>query len=603
MSINQNIIVDYSSKIELLKGESKDLKKVIDQYSYLRLGVFSLAILFTYLFFDIGFKAIVPIFIFMIIAFLFLVKIQLKKKNLFDFKNQQIILLENEVDNMLNFKNIYNDGAQFSDGKHPYTDDLDIFGPYSIFSLINRCATAKGNLILAAWLKKSSEKTEIEKRQQAVQELAKYQNESLDFRARLFTLPAHQTEKIIGFFQKSATEDTAFLKNPMINVLIWLTPIMNFSLLIVSILLGGIFWKLFALALVLTGIGSIFFKKDIDKIHVELSRCDDLLANYANNLEWIDEHSWKTELIQEMVLPIKGKKTMSQQIHGLSKILQQLDNRLNIMVSVVLNLFLQWDLRCVRKFAKWQHENGNHFLSGFKLVSQFEALISLSTLDFHYPEWCYPKIKEDFCLKSTSLGHPLIAEGKRINNDFYFCSDVTIDVITGSNMAGKSTFLRTLGVNMILAFAGAKVCASNFETSIFNLISYMRIKDSLADQTSTFKAEIDRLKMILDFSANDANSLVLIDEMLRGTNSRDKYLGSKVFIQKLIQQKTAGLVATHDLQIAELEKEFPKQLRNFHFDIQVENDEMFFDYKIKDGECKTFNASILLKAIGIDTGN
>jgi DNA mismatch repair ATPase MutS len=603
MSINQNILANYSSKIELLKGESKDLKKLIDQYSYLRLGVFFLAIFLTYLLFDIGFKAIIPIFILMIASFLFLVKVQLKKRNLFDFKNLQIILLENEVNNILNFKNIYCDGTLFGDGKHPYTDDLDIFGPYSIFSLINRCATAEGNLILASWLKKASHKNEIEKRQQAVQELSKYQNESLDFRARLFNLPAHQTEKIMDFFQKSAIEDTAFLENTMVNILIWLTPMVNFSLLIISILLGGIFWKLFALALVLTWIGSVFFKKDIDKIHVELSRCDDLLANYANNLEWIDGHTWKAELLQEMVLSIKGKKTMSQQTHGLSKILRQLDTRLNMMVSLVLNLFLQWDLRCVRKFAKWQNENGNHFLSGFKLVSQFEALISLSILDAHYQDWCYPNINQDFSLKSVNLGHPLIDESKRISNDFSFGPEITVDVITGSNMAGKSTFLRTLGVNMVLAFAGAKVCASSFETSIFNLISYMRIKDSLADQTSTFKAEIDRLKMILDFSAHDQNSLVLIDEMLRGTNSRDKYLGSKVFIQKLIQQKTAGLVATHDLQIAELEKEFPNQLRNFHFDIQIENEEMFFDYKIKDGECKTFNASILLKAIGIDTGN
>jgi DNA mismatch repair ATPase MutS len=153
---------------------------------------------------------------------------------------------------------------------------------------------------------------------------------------------------------------------------------------------------------------------------------------------------------------------------------------------------------------------------------------------------------------------------------------------------------------MVLAYAGAKVCAKNMETSIFSIISYMRIKDSLANQTSTFKAEIDRLKMILDFTQSHQNSFVLIDEMLRGTNSKDKYLGSKVFIKKLIAQNTPGFIATHDLQIAELEKEYPTQLRNFHFDITIQNQEMFFDYKIKNGECKTFNASILLKAIGIE---
>src|SRR6476619_4486382 len=199
MSIRQNILANYTSKIKLLNQESKGLKKQIDQYSYLRLGVFILAIFLSYLFFDVGFTAIIPIFILMVVAFLLLVKVQLTKKNLFDFKNQQIILLENEVNNILHFKNIYDDGVQFVDARHPYTDDLDVFGPYSIFGLINRCATAKGNLLLASWFQKASNISEIEKRQQAVQELAQYQNQSLDFRTRLFSLPSHQTEKIIGF--------------------------------------------------------------------------------------------------------------------------------------------------------------------------------------------------------------------------------------------------------------------------------------------------------------------------------------------------------------------------------------------------------------------
>ncbi|RRN76112.1 DNA mismatch repair protein MutS, partial [Pseudoxanthomonas sp. SGD-10] len=176
----------------------------------------------------------------------------------------------------------------------------------------------------------------------------------------------------------------------------------------------------------------------------------------------------------------------------------------------------------------------------------------------------------------------------------------TTDVITGSNMAGKSTFLRTVGINMVLAYCGAKVCAGKLKASVFDILTYMRIKDSLADQTSTFKAEIDRLKMILEETETNKNAFVLVDEMLRGTNSRDKYLGSKVFIKKLISQQTPGFIATHDLQIAELEKEYPEKLRNFHFDIQVKEGEMFFDYKIKEGECKTFNASLLLKAIGLD---
>ncbi|MBD3749385.1 MAG: DNA mismatch repair protein MutS [Sphingobacteriales bacterium] len=602
MKISQKIKEDYQQQIQILKAETLDLKKKVDQYSFLRLAVFALTIFFIYLFFDVGFSAVIPISVLAMIAFLYLVKIQVKQKNLLDFKNLKIKLLENEVLNLTDFSNIYSDGLASCDAKHPYTDDLDIFGPYSLFSLINRCATAKGNDILASWLKKSSSIKEIEERQAAVKELSHQQEKSIDFRTRLFALPVHQIEKLNAFFE-GTQEHLHFLKHPLVNILIWLTPILNFSLLLVAALIGGIFWKLLALSLILTGVGSMFFKKNIDKIHIELSRSTELLSNYADNLEWIDQQEWQSDLLKRLTLSIKGEQPMSSQIHALSKILQQLDARLNMMVSVVLNLFLQWDLRCIKKFAHWEKVNGNHFLEGFKLVSQFEAFMSLAILDHHYPDWCYPKFSQEFALKTENLGHPLIQENQRINNSFSFAPQITVDVITGSNMAGKSTFLRTLGINLVLAYSGAKVCASQFETSIFHLLTYMRIKDSLADQTSTFKAEIDRLKMILDQSAQDAQSLVLIDEMLRGTNSRDKYLGSKVFIQKLIHQKTSGLVATHDLQIAELEKEFPQQLRNFHFDIQIENGEMFFDYKIKDGECKTFNASILLKAIGIDTDN
>jgi DNA mismatch repair ATPase MutS len=166
-------------------------------------------------------------------------------------------------------------------------------------------------------------------------------------------------------------------------------------------------------------------------------------------------------------------------------------------------------------------------------------------------------------------------------------------------MAGKSTFLRTIGINMILAFSGAPVCARQFSLSIFEVLSYMRIKDSLNDQTSTFKAELNRLKMILDATRNSSSSFVLIDEMLRGTNSKDKYLGSKVFIEKMIAQRTPSLFATHDLQLSEMKDTYINAVRNYHFDIQITDAEMHFDYSLKYGACKTFNAAILLKQIGL----
>ncbi|WP_391563979.1 MutS-related protein [Mucilaginibacter pallidiroseus] len=238
------------------------------------------------------------------------------------------------------------------------------------------------------------------------------------------------------------------------------------------------------------------------------------------------------------------------------------------------------------------------------MIADFEAIISIATTNINYPEWVTPVIAdtEGYTLKAKNIAHPLIRTGNRVDNDYDLNNTFGIDIITGSNMAGKSTFLRTIGINSVLALAGANVCASVMEVSVITIVSYMRIKDSLNESTSTFKAELDRLQMLLAAVDNEHRVFFLIDEMLRGTNSVDKYLGSKAVIEQLIAKKGVGMVATHDLQIARLEDKYPGYVRNYYFDIRVENDEMLFDYKLKHGECKTFNASLLLKRIGIEVG-
>ena len=252
----------------------------------------------------------------------------------------------------------------------------------------------------------------------------------------------------------------------------------------------------------------------------------------------------------------------------------------------------------------WKRQNRDDIETAFDVIAEFEALISIGSLAINYPDWCYPQIAdgEGYTVTAKNLAHPLINEHYRVANDYELNNAFNIDIITGSNMAGKSTFLRTIGINTVLALCGAPVCAGEMQVSVITIISYMRIKDSLNESTSTFKAELDRLQMLLAAVSNEPKVFFLIDEMLRGTNSVDKYLGSKAVIEQLISKKGVGMVATHDLQIAQLEQKYPDYVRNFYFDIQVIDGEMLFDYKIKHGECKTFNASLLLKQIGIDVG-
>jgi DNA mismatch repair ATPase MutS len=273
-----------------------------------------------------------------------------------------------------------------------------------------------------------------------------------------------------------------------------------------------------------------------------------------------------------------------------------------MLVGFFLNLFLLWDIRQVIAIENWKRNNRQNFETAFDVIAEYEALISLASLRINYPEWCFPVIADGlgYTLIASQIAHPLISTDNRVANDYELNDTFKIDIITGSNMAGKSTFLRTIGINTVLALCGAPVCARSMSVSVVTMLSYMRIKDSLNESTSTFKAELDRLQMLLAAVEGDAKVFFLIDEMLRGTNSVDKYLGSKAVIKQLILKKGVGMVATHDLQIADMEKQYPDYIRNFYFDIQVKDGEMLFDYKIKHGECKTFNASLLLKQIGIN---
>jgi DNA mismatch repair ATPase MutS len=597
---SNSVIDNYKKQIEKLKLDIKALSEKINQYAYLRLVVFALAIVFTYLFFKNGFASVLSVWIIAIIAFLYLVKIYVQKQNEHRFQKNKLLLLENECNSILKKENIYSDGSQFIDGKHPYTDDLDVFGSHSLFQYTNRGATLEAQNLMAHWLKEPATKNIIIERQEASTELEQYQEEHLDFRTKLYPLDHFALQKIKHFIAQVLNQELGFIQKPFVKILIWLTPMLNFTILALAIILNGVWWSILALSLISVSCAYLFFKKRIDIILDQVNGCANVLNTYAQNIKWIESIEWNSKLLNEIKASIEhDNRPLNEEINILSKILKRLDNRLNPIVGIFLNLFLQWDLRCLKQLNTWEKSNQTQVLNGFDAIAHFEVLISFSIFNTNHPNFTFPQITNQYTFKSQQIGHPLIIVETCVNNDFELENNVTVDIITGSNMAGKSTFLRTVGINMVMAFAGMKVCAIKLETSIFNIISYMRIKDSLANQTSTFKAEIDRLKMIIDFTNENDNSFVLIDEMLRGTNSKDKYLGTKAFIQKLIDEQTPGFIATHDLQIAELEVDYPNGVRNFHFDITLTNQEMFFDYKIKHGECKNFNAAILLKAIGI----
>lgn len=592
----QDILTGYEKKARRQQEEIEVLKSKLNKIAFSRLGLFILEILIVALiisegyFWIFGVLALIPV-----ILFLIQVKKQSAVQSELEYAVKLLWVYQNEIAHVTGGKNGYSSGEAYLDELHRYASDLDIYGQGSLFSHINRCNTENGLGLLAESLGNAKDKVTIAERQTAITELGSYIEQSFHFRAQL---QGHQPAQLRTIQHKLVNQLPAqlgFTSSKFLRMYVKFIPFLMTGLLLAGIVFGGLLWKILTLAALVNAGFTFFYLSDTNKVYYGFTGGSNLLSAFAGTIKWTEEIEWKSEYIRRMF----NGELISLQIRQLSSIIQAFDARLNIFVSAFLNLFFLWDLRCSVQLADWHSRSSVHLIAGLYRISQFEELISFATLSHNEPDWNFPVIEDTFRFNGTGIGHPLIRESARVLNDFDLPDRPTVDIITGSNMAGKSTFLRTVGINMVLAFAGAPVCAKSLSLSLFNVLSYMRIKDSLNDQTSTFKAELIRLKMILDTTGTSANAFVLIDEMLRGTNSRDKYLGSKVFIEKLIAQGTPALFATHDLQLSEMQADHQEKVRNYHFDIQISGGEMEFDYKLKQGPCKTFNAALLLKQIGL----
>ncbi len=597
-----DIINDYQQRIVAAQQQVDNYKKRINAYSFMRLGVIGLLVLAI----CIGkmqdnFTVIAVAAIILLFCFAWLVQKQSGFEAQKEYFQHLLRVNENELSSIIEHKNIYSNGQQYSNEKHFYTSDLDIFGEASLFQLINRSATSAGNNKLADWLSKPSPKNTVLNRQDAVKELSTKSSWKLDLQARLLFANNKDAIQLNSLF--------AYLRLPLnlpgekwMSIYAKITPF-----LLSAAIIGSFFYSFItfaAIAIVIFNLALLTAKSEyLVKSAAIADKIGKVLANYAIVLKVIETEQWQSTGCGDLNQKLNNGRTQKS-IEELSILINKLGYTLIMIVGFILNVFFLWAIKQVIAIENWKRQNRDDIETAFDVIAEFEALISIGSLAINYPDWCYPQIAdgEGYTVTAKNLAHPLISEQHRVANDYELNNAFNIDIITGSNMAGKSTFLRTIGINTVLALCGAPVCAGEMQVSVITIISYMRIKDSLNESTSTFKAELDRLQLLLAAVSNEPKVFFLIDEMLRGTNSVDKYLGSKAVIEQLISKKGVGMVATHDLQIAQLEQKYPDYVRNFYFDIQVIDGEMLFDYKIKHGECKTFNASLLPKQIGIDVG-
>ena len=551
--MEQNIINDYSARVTAASEQAENYKKLLNTYSLYRLGIFALFILSVCIAISLD-ETFIILFSLLVLSLCFswLVTKQNQFEALKNYFQDVKKVNENEINSILNKANMYESGSSFVNDKHNYTSDLDIFGNGSLFQLINRAATFPGIVKLAKWLNAPASKDVILSRQQAVTEITNKNDWKIDMQAYLLFSLKQQREQIKNLI--------AYLKIPVeledqkwLNIYSKVAPY-----LLLSVIIAAIFYapaRYFAGVIALTNNRLVSSRSDsVKKTDLIAGRIGTTLKHFVFAFRSIEKEQWESDYLKGLADRIKHNedKTISARVEELSKLINQLNYRLNLVVSFILNIFLLWDIRMVIAIENWKRNNQESLEDAFDVIAEYEALISLASLRINYPGWCFPEIieSETYTIAAKQIAHPLINIDNRIANDYELTDTFKIDIITGSNMAGKSTFLRTIGINTVLALCGAPACAESMQVSVMTVLSYMRIKDSLNESTSTFKAELDRLQMLLAAVDSDAKIFFLIDEMLRGTNSVDKYLGSKAVIQQLIGKKGVGMVATHDLQIA-----------------------------------------------------
>ena len=501
-------------------------------------------------------------------------------------------------------------GAEFVDPAHPYAADLDIFGPRSLFHFINRTTTRPGRDALAALLNTPPEGRPIAALQAAVRDLVP----RLDFRMRVraFGESAGATDRPTLFDSPMAAFPER--RKKAIAVLLFVLPPVTLAGLALTIM--GFPWIAFAGPFLAQVAANRLTGPAAAALYASASRDAGILRAYAGIISAAEAEPFAAPVLQSYrrMLGAEGL-SASAAIRRLSNLLEWLDLRSNRPLHFFANNILMWDVFFVRRIEAWRKKAEPRIEGWFEAAGGIEALASLANLAFNNPDWAFPRVADNSAakgdlvvadvaeagprLRAAALGHPLIPAAERVTNDFEMEGGGAIAVITGPNMAGKSTFLRTVGVNAVLAFAGGPVCAAGLEIAPFRLAAGLKSTDSLDRRMSLFYAELERLKMILDSIRDYPETFFIIDEMLKGTNEMDRHKGAMALMRQLIARRATGIVATHDLELTGLAAESPA-LRNYHFDGNVIDDRLIFDFKLRPGICESFNALLLMKRIGID---
>ncbi|NRA13493.1 MAG: DNA mismatch repair protein MutS [Crocinitomicaceae bacterium] len=587
-----NPVSHYTSQANSYEEQLKQLRKRLIVFSMLRLTIF-LAMCAS-IYFLLGNMIAISISLVVGFAlFFFFVSRFADLKSRLRYLNKMLELNQLELAVLNGDISELKTGDQYIFEEHHFNQDIDLFGHGSLFQIINRTATPNGEKYLAAWLN-SNNIDGIAEKQKATEELSAKVNWRQKYSVVASLIESDiQSQDILKWVKNYKSFVPSFYNwFPILFTaisasifIVCLTEIMPWTALIGWMFVGFIF----------TG---IHFKR-VTKLYNVTSKINDTLAQYSKLLESIENEDFQSELLVKWKNEIQTKDIKaSKHLETLAQEIAHLSNRNNLIYGFISSGFMLLDMRYSFRIEKWLNEFDGAIGDWFEAIERFDAINSLGNYRFNHPNYVYPEIVsgDKLQLNAQDIGHPLLNPKSIVTNSIEVNKD-DFFIITGANMAGKSTFLRTVAVNMVMANNGLPVCAKSFSYRPVKLISSMRTSDSLMNDESYFFSELKRLKFIVDAIKTDTYFIIL-DEILKGTNSKDKAEGSQKFVEKLVGSKSTGLIATHDLSLCKLADTLP-QIRNYYFDAEIVDDELFFDYTFKKGICQNMNASFLLKKMEI----
>ena len=586
----------YKAKKESYLAQLNSINKKYNSISFLRL--ISIVLFFVVIYYYLKTSAILYVLAAILLFITFIVLMRVHSKLLFKKQVSQALhtINEDEIVYLDRKKIPFENGIEFNDFHHPYAYDLDIFGAHSLFQNLNRTATFIGKKTLAGKLLTLLPNDEILDNHAAVKELT----EKLDWRQEYLAFAKISNDSQSKY--ETLLKWSLFNSAPLSKFLVFISyfsPILFLVTLIAYLatsnsIFASVLSYLFVLNLVVLGMVTKRIQLEI----ANSSNIDKTIHQYSLLLKKIEAETFVSERLINLQKKLTFKKeNASIHFKQLSSLFSNMDTIGNLVTAVLFNGTFLFNLHVFKSLLQWKKDHTEALEDWLQVIGEFEMLNSLANLSLNNPDFIYPTLNTNYEIEFTNLSHPLINGTTRVGNDVRF-DPQSFMILTGSNMSGKSTFLRSLGINMVLTGMGAPVCASNANVHPLPVLVSMRLSDSLSDSESYFFAEIKRLKQIMDQLENQA-AFVLLDEILRGTNSDDKRNGTIEVVKKVIAQKAIGAIATHDIEVCLTTNDYPNILTNKCFEVEIVDNDLHFDYKLRNGICKNRSATFLMKKMGV----